>query len=81
MARGAARAGISQSQRMKCTCPTHYTESGVQRFAADALCPVHGTKSQPLPHCPTCTCQVGSPIVQTPSLAANQTARPVREEE
>lgn len=27
---------------MNCTCPTHHTDAGVQRFAADVSCPVHG---------------------------------------
>lgn len=59
---------------MRCTCPKHTTESGVQRFAADRQCPVHGEKAQDVKHCPTCTCGE-VPIVQTPSVAAQQVAR------
>lgn len=27
---------------MTCTCPTHHTDTGIQRFAADVSCPIHG---------------------------------------
>lgn len=53
----------------RCTCPTHHTDSGVQRFAADQACPIHGQKQQQRTHCSTCTCGE-VPIVQTPTVAA-----------
>lgn len=50
----------------KCTCPMIYDDrSGATvRHALDYACPVHGTKHREPPHCPTCTCGVGSAIVQ-----------------
>jgi hypothetical protein len=59
----------------RCTCPTKFDAAGqVVRAMSDQRCPVHGPRAQPLPHCPTCTCGVGAPIVQTPEVAAAQVA-------
>lgn len=45
----------------RCTCPTKIDDHtrAVVRAMTDQLCPVHGTKRQELPHCPTCACQEG----------------------
>jgi hypothetical protein len=32
---------------MQCTCPHSYTDTGLQRYATDALCPVHGAPKAP----------------------------------
>lgn len=53
-----------------CTCPLHTREGHIERAALDVHCPVHGARAQPLPHCPTCTCGVGSKIVQEQKVAA-----------
>jgi hypothetical protein len=64
----------------KCTCPYQYDErtGGSVRASLDQFCPVHGAKSQAVPHCPTCSC--GVPIVQTPEVAAQAALRAVADQ-
>lgn len=45
---------------------------GSVRHALDHACPVHGSKHREPPHCATCTCGVGSQIVQTTLTAKAQ---------
>jgi hypothetical protein len=54
---------------MKCSCPTKFDDHSraVVRASLDQSCPIHGARTQALPHCSTCTCGVGSQIVQTPA--------------
>jgi hypothetical protein len=55
---------------VKCTCPTKFDDHtrAIVRASLDQFCPIHGARKQELPHCATCTCGVGSPIVQTPKV-------------
>jgi hypothetical protein len=57
---------------MKCTCPTKFDDHtrAIVRASLDQFCPIHGARTQALPHCSTCACGA-VPIVQTPQTAAS----------
>lgn len=59
----------------KCTCPYQYDErtGGSVRAGLDQFCPLHGSNKPELPHCATCTCGVGSKIVQVPKTEGELT--------
>jgi hypothetical protein len=65
---------------MKCSCPTKFDDHSraVVRASLDQSCPIHGARTQALPHCSTCTCGVGSQIVQTPAAPAAAQSDEVR---
>lgn len=54
----------------RCSCPMKFDDvtRAVVRAGRDRFCPVHGEKTQELPHCATCTCGT-VPIVQTVEVA------------
>jgi hypothetical protein len=54
---------------MTCTCPTHHTDSGIQRFARDIACQVHGDPAFRKP-APEELAKAQAEIVQTPAVAA-----------
>jgi hypothetical protein len=55
---------------MTCTCPTHHTDSGIQRFARDIACPIHGDPAFRKP-APEELAKAQAEIVQTPETAAS----------
>jgi hypothetical protein len=58
----------SMATAPRCTCPRQYDErtGGTVLAGTDQFCQLHGSRREHVPHCPTCTCGVGSKIVQEP---------------
>ena len=42
-----------------CSCPHHYTATGLQRYGTDACCPVHGAPTKPA--------EESRPVLQAPT--------------
>lgn len=59
---------------MTCTCPTHHTDSGIQRYARDIACPVHGDPAFRKPAAAELA-KAQAEIVQTPETAARAALR------
>jgi hypothetical protein len=66
----------------RCSCLLTTSPSGEPVRYLDAMCPEHGrTATREPPHCSTCTCGMGAPIAQTPTVAREMAQRAKAEKE
>jgi hypothetical protein len=55
-----------------CSCPYSYDDNRqLVRVALDSACPIHANRKaeREPPHCPSCSCGLDVPIVQTVEVA------------